>query len=58
MLFLFDDALTYLDEGRTRRVFPLVKSKGQVFMATSSMQETAVRDIPLYIVKDGMVVRR
>jgi DNA replication and repair protein RecF len=58
MLFLFDDALTYLDEGRTSKVFPLVMSKGQVFIATSSLHETSRTSLPVYDVDEGQVSQR
>jgi DNA replication and repair protein RecF len=57
MLFLFDDALTYLDEGRTSRVFPLVRNKGQLFFATASERPALLADIPHYIVGEGQVRR-
>jgi len=57
MLFLFDDALTYLDEGRTSRVFPLVQSKGQIFVATSSERPAALGDVPRFLVGEGEVRR-
>jgi DNA replication and repair protein RecF len=55
MIFLFDDALTYLDGERTSRVFPLVKDKGQIFLATPSDQGTILADIPRILVADGRV---
>ena len=55
MLFLFDDALTYLDGERTSRIFPLVKNKGQIFLAASSDQGMMIGDIPRMKVADGRV---
>jgi DNA replication and repair protein RecF len=55
MIFLFDDALTYLDKERTSRVFPLLKGKGQVFFATSSDQDACMEDLPRFTVADGRV---
>jgi DNA replication and repair protein RecF len=57
MLFLFDDALTYLDGERTSRVVPLVQGKGQIFIATSSEREMAVRDVPRFVVSRGQACR-
>jgi DNA replication and repair protein RecF len=57
MIFLFDDALTYLDEQRTSRVFPLVKDKGQIFLASATDQRTILSDIPRIVVADGRVRR-
>jgi DNA replication and repair protein RecF len=57
MIFLFDDALTYLDGERTSRIFPLVKNKGQIFLATSSDQGMTISDIPRSKVADGQVRR-
>jgi DNA replication and repair protein RecF len=55
MIFLFDDALTFLDGERTSRVFPLVKNKGQIFLATAADQGTILTDIPRIVVADGRV---
>ena len=55
MIFLFDDALTYLDKERMSRIFPLVKNKGQLFHATSSESETMLADIPRIMIADGQV---
>jgi len=55
MLFLFDDALTFLDGGRTARVFPLVKSKGQVFIAASRQNDALWGAVPRFVVDKGMV---
>jgi recombinational DNA repair ATPase RecF len=55
MIFLFDDALTYLDKARTSRVFPLLKGKGQIFFATSSDRDVCIEDIPHFTVADGQV---
>ncbi|MDG5815802.1 DNA replication and repair protein RecF [Chitinispirillales bacterium ANBcel5] len=41
MIFLIDDALSELDNKRTSRVYPLLEDKGQVFIATPSL------DVPL-----------
>jgi DNA replication and repair protein RecF len=54
MVFLFDDALTYLDGERTSRIFPLVKNKGQIFLASSD-QGMMIGDIPRMKVADGRV---
>ena len=55
MLFLFDDALNYLDKERTSRVFPLLKGKGQIFFATSSDRDMCIEDIPHFTVANGRV---
>jgi recF protein len=57
MIFLFDDALTYLDKARTSRVFPLLKGKGQIFFATSSDRDMCIGDIPHFTVANGRVWR-
>ena len=58
MIFLFDDALTYLDEERTSRIFPLVKNKGQIFHATSSEQGVTIAGIPRITIDTGRVLSR
>jgi DNA replication and repair protein RecF len=57
MIFLFDDALTYLDGERMSRIFPLVKNKGQLFHATASEPETMLADIPRIMIAEGRVRR-
>ena len=55
MLFLIDDALTFLDGGRTARVFPLIQSKGQVFVAASKQTDAAWGVLPRFNVDRGRV---
>jgi DNA replication and repair protein RecF len=55
MIFLFDDALTFLDEERTSRVLPLVKNKGQIFLATATDYAAVLADSPRIVVSDGRV---
>jgi DNA replication and repair protein RecF len=57
MIFLFDDALTYLDTVRTSRVFPLIKSRGQIFVATASDKDMQLQDIPRITVASGQVMQ-
>jgi DNA replication and repair protein RecF len=56
MIFLFDDALNYLDKDRTSRVFPILKGKGQIFFATSSDRDICIEDIPHFTVSNGLVL--
>jgi DNA replication and repair protein RecF len=55
MIFLFDDALTYLDKERTSRIFPLIKNKGQIFHATSFDQGVTIAGIPRITIENGRV---
>jgi DNA replication and repair protein RecF len=55
MIFLFDDALTYLDGERTSRIFPLVKNKGQIFLAASSDQGMTGADMVRINISGGKV---
>jgi len=55
MIFLFDDALTYLDAVRTSRVFPLIKNRGQIFVATSSEKFINLDTVPKITIVKGQV---
>jgi DNA replication and repair protein RecF len=57
MIFLFDDALTYLDNERTSRVFPLITNKGQIFVATSSDRDMMIGNLPHIDIFHGQVRR-
>lgn len=55
LIFLFDDALTYLDHKRTLQVFPLIEKKGQIFFTTSSSIAPFIADIPRFNIENGRV---
>ena len=55
LIFLLDDALTFLDAARTLKVLPLLKGKGQIFFATSSKPDRGLDGIPRFMVVDGRV---
>jgi DNA replication and repair protein RecF len=55
LIFLLDDALTFLDPARTLKVLPLLKGKGQIFFATSSQPYKGLDGIPHFMVVDGRV---
>jgi len=57
MIFLFDDALTYLDTVRMSRVFPLVKNRGQIFVATSSERDMQLEALPRITIAHGQAVK-
>jgi DNA replication and repair protein RecF len=56
MIFLFDDAVSYLDSARTARVFPLLESRGQLLVTAPSDRDNGVFGLPRYIVREGAVV--
>ena len=56
MIFLFDDALTYLDTVRTSRVFPLIQSRGQIFVATASDRDMQLQHLPRITIARGQAV--
>jgi len=57
MIFLFDDAVSYLDTTRTSRVFPLLANRGQLFITAPSDREptAAIGSIPRFCVREGTV---
>jgi DNA replication and repair protein RecF len=57
MIFLFDDALTYLDTVRTSRVFPLIQSRGQIFVATASDRDMQLQQLPRITIAHGQAVQ-
>jgi recombinational DNA repair ATPase RecF len=58
MIFLFDDAVSYLDAMRTSRVFPLLERRGQLLITAPSNREPLVADIPHFIIQEGAVTAR
>jgi DNA replication and repair protein RecF len=57
MIFLFDDAVGYLDAMRTLRVFPLLANRGQLFITAPSEREplAAISGIQRFCIQDGKV---
>ena len=55
MLFLIDDAVSELDPERTSRVYPLIKGKGQVFIATPSLNVPLEEGLLRCVVRNGEV---
>jgi DNA replication and repair protein RecF len=55
LIFLVDDALTFLDGERTSKVLPLLKGKGQIFFATASLPGKDLDDFPRFFVANGQV---
>ncbi len=58
MIFLIDDAVSELDQGRTSRVYPLIEAKGQVFIATPRLDVPLRAEVLNCTVSDGKVVVR
>jgi DNA replication and repair protein RecF len=58
MIFLFDDAVSYLDAMRTSRVFPLLERRGQLLITAPSNREPLVADIPHFTIQEGAVTAR
>ena len=55
MIFLFDDAVSYLDTMRTSRVFPLIEHRGQILITAPSDREPRIPDIPRFSIREGLV---
>jgi len=55
MVVLVDDAFSELDDERIARVYPLVRQRGQVLMATPVDRVPMKLDIPTFAVRDGTV---
>jgi DNA replication and repair protein RecF len=55
MIFLFDDAVSYLDAMRTSRVFPLLENRGQLIITTPSEREPVITGMPRFRVLEGTV---
>jgi DNA replication and repair protein RecF len=55
MIFLFDDAVSYLDAMRTSRVFPLLLNQGQLFITAPSEREPDIESIPRFRIQEGTV---
>ncbi len=55
MIFLFDDAISYLDSARTSRVFPLLERRGQLLVTAPSDRDNGVFGLPRYVVREGVV---
>jgi DNA replication and repair protein RecF len=58
MIFLFDDAVSYLDAMRTLRVFPLLANRGQLFIAAPSEREPSISGFPRFCIQEGTVFSR
>jgi DNA replication and repair protein RecF len=56
MIFLFDDAVSYLDSARTSRVFPLLEHRGQLLVTAPSDRQHGVAGLPHYTIREGAVV--
>jgi DNA replication and repair protein RecF len=56
MIFLFDDAVSYLDAARTSRVFPLLENRGQLLVTAPSDRDAGVFGLPRFVVREGAVV--
>jgi len=56
MIFLFDDAVSFLDAMRTSRVFPLLAHRGQILITAPSEREPDIGDIPRFSIRGGTVV--
>jgi DNA replication and repair protein RecF len=55
MIFLFDDAVSYLDAARTSRVFPLLENRGQLLVTAPSDRDNRAFGLPRYVVREGAV---
>jgi DNA replication and repair protein RecF len=55
MIFLFDDAVSYLDAMRTSRVFPLLLNRGQLLITAPSEREPDIDGIPRFRIQEGTV---
>jgi DNA replication and repair protein RecF len=55
MIFLFDDAVSYLDASRTARVFPLLEHRGQLLVTAPSNREPGVAGLPHFAIQEGAV---
>ncbi len=58
MIFLFDDAVSYLDAARTSRVFPLLEHRGQILVTAPSDREPRLADLPHFEIQEGAVMLR
>jgi DNA replication and repair protein RecF len=57
MVVLVDDAFSELDDERIARVYPLVRCRGQVLMATPVDRVPLLLDIPKFVVRDAGIRR-
>lgn len=57
MIFLFDDAVSYLDAMRTSRVFPLLSNRGQLLITAPSEREPDITGIARFRIQEGTVER-
>jgi DNA replication and repair protein RecF len=55
MIFLFDDAVSYLDAMRTSRVFPLLSNRGQLLITAPSEREPDITGIARFRIHEGTV---
>jgi len=56
MIFLFDDAVSFLDTMRTSRVFPLLRDRGQILVTAPLNREPDDLDLPRFRINDGMIL--
>ncbi len=55
MIFLFDDAVSYLDSARSSRVVPLLEHRGQLLVTSPSDRDNGVFALPRFVVREGAV---
>ncbi|HMD68651.1 MAG TPA: hypothetical protein VKF42_07185, partial [Chitinivibrionales bacterium] len=55
MIFLFDDAVSYLDSARSSRVFPLLEHRGQLLVTAPSDRDNGAFALPRFVVREGAV---
>lgn len=58
MIFLFDDAVSYLDSLRTSRVFPLIERRGQILITAPSDREPLIQGLRRFDIREGAVIER
>ncbi|MGD9201903.1 MAG: hypothetical protein PVI26_10090, partial [Chitinispirillia bacterium] len=56
VIILADDIFNELDEGKVRNIYPLLKKRGQLFLASISFNDSVFRDLPCYSIKNNKVV--
>jgi DNA replication and repair protein RecF len=56
MIFLFDDAVSFLDAMRTSRVFPLLEQRGQLLITAPAEREPRLKDLPRFTIQEGTVL--
>jgi DNA replication and repair protein RecF len=55
MIFLFDDAVSYLDSARASRVFPLLEHRGQLLVTAPADRDNGIFALPRFLVREGAV---